>query len=368
MQRINRSEMEEFRLTLRRFFAEFASTTHTRVLMETPEGYDDAIWKRMANELGLQGLAIPQEFGGSGYSFIELGTVFEEMGYALVCAPFFSTVALAASTLMLCDDAKAQHAWLPRISDGSLIATVAYVDVDDRPVIATPRDGGWSLTGQKTFVLDGAIAELLLVLAATPAGTGIFAVDTTKDGPLAVPQDSVDRTRKLAKLTFDDTAAELVVSPGDAGRRVLVEASELATIALAREQVGGTQACLDMTVDYTKNRHQFGRPIGSFQAVKHQLADLLMNLESSRSVADWACRCAAEELPDAPLAAALAGAVCADTYVSTSAVTIQLHGGIGFTWDHDAHLYFKRAKASQLLLGTPDEHRRRHAELIGLGS
>lgn len=368
MQRIELSELEEFRRTLRRFFAECASTAQTRVLMETPEGYDDAVWKRMANELGLQGLTIPEKFGGSGYSFIELGTVFEEMGYALVCAPFFSTVAMAASTLISCDDVKVQQTWLPRISDGSLIATVAYADVDHRPVIATPRDGGWSLTGQKTFVLDGTIAELLLVLASTSDGMGIFAVDTTTHGPRAVAQNSIDCTRKLAKLTFDDTTADMVVSPGDEGRRVVVEATELATIALAREQVGGTQACLDMTVDYAKARHQFGRPIGSFQAVKHQLADLAMNLESSRSVAHWACRCAANEAADTSLAAALAGAVCADTYVSASATTIQLHGGIGFTWEHDAHLYFKRAKTSQLLLGTPDEHRRRHAELIGLGS
>jgi alkylation response protein AidB-like acyl-CoA dehydrogenase len=374
-------EQEEFRHSLRRFLADKSPAAEVRRLMETDAGYDPQVWKQLADQLGLQGLAIPEEFGGTGATAVELGIAFEEMGRALLCAPFFSTVGLAAQALLAAGDDQAKREYLPRIADGSLLATVAVTEPDGRWDLAAVRtsavaDGAASgaaaataaflLDGTKMFVVDGHVAEVLLVVARTDHGLGLFAVDAAAAGVVRSLLPTLDMTRKLARVELSGVPARLVSGPGDA-TAALSRALDLALVALTAEQVGGAQRCLDMAVDYAKIRMQFGRPIGSFQAIKHKCAEMLLEVESARSAAYHAAGSAAEASSDElGVAAAIAKACCSEAYFHVAAETIQVHGGIGFTWEHDAHLYFRRAKSSQLLFGDEHYHRERFAALAGI--
>src|ERR1700734_3739933 len=364
-------EQEEFRRSLRRFLADKSPAAEVRRLMETDAGYDPQVWKQLADQLGLQGLAIPEEFGGAGATLVELGIAFEEMGRVLLCAPFFSTVGLAAQALLAVGDDQAKREYLPRIADGSLLATVAVTEADGRWDLAAVRTsaaadsgapGGFLLDGTKMFVVDGHTAQLLLVVARTDVGLGLFAVDASAEGVVRTTLPTLDMTRKLARLEFTQAPARLVSGPGDA-TAALSRALDLALAALTAEQVGGAQRCLDMAVDYAKIRMQFGRPIGSFQAIKHKCAEMLLEVESARSAAYHAAQSDPGELG---VAAAIAKAYCSAAYFEVAAETIQVHGGIGFTWEHDAHLYFRRAKSSQLFLGDEHYHRERFAVLTGI--
>jgi alkylation response protein AidB-like acyl-CoA dehydrogenase len=364
-------EQEEFRRSLRRFLADKSPAAEVRRLMETGAGYDPQVWKQLADQLGLQGLAIPEEFGGAGATPVELGIAFEEMGRVLFCAPFFATVGLAAQALLTAGDERAKREYLPRIADGSLLATVAVTEADGRWDLAAVRtsaaaDSGvpamFLLDGTKMFVVDGHIAEMLLVVARTDDGLGLFAVDASAEGVVRTSLPTLDMTRKLARVELRRVPARLVSQPGDA-TAALSLALDLALVALTAEQVGGAQRCLDMAVDYAKIRMQFGRPIGSFQAIKHKCAEMLLEVESAKSAAYHAAGAAPDELP---VAAAIAKAYCSEAYFRVAAETIQVHGGIGFTWEHDAHLYFRRAKSSQLFLGDEHYHRERFAALTGI--
>ncbi|HVV30536.1 MAG TPA: acyl-CoA dehydrogenase family protein [Mycobacteriales bacterium] len=365
-------EQEELRRSLRRFLQQVSGREQVRALLTDDAGYDPAVWHRMATELGLQGLALPEQFGGSGATFAELGVVFEEFGRALVCAPFLSSVVLTGHVLLAVDDPPAQARWLPGIADGTLLATLAVPAGagHDRAAPlpqATASAGGWRLDGTVMFVPDAQIAQLLLIAARTPAGTSVFAVRAGATGLDRTALPNIDLTRRVSRVDLHATPAELIGPQGGADA-ALQRALQLATVALAAEQVGGAQACLDMAVGYACTREQFGRPIGSFQAIKHQCADLQVQVVSARSAATWACGIASGEQDPAqlPLAAALAGAYCADAFVTAAKANLQIHGGIGFTWEHDAHLYLKRAKSGQLLLGTPDQHRDTAARLMGI--
>jgi alkylation response protein AidB-like acyl-CoA dehydrogenase len=367
-------EQEEFRHSLRRFLADKSPAAEVRRLMETDAGYDPQVWRQLADQLGLQGLAIPEEFGGTGATAAELGIAFEEMGRALLCAPFFSTVGLAAQALLAAGDDQAKREYLPRIADGSLLATVAVTEPDGRwdlPAVRTSAvaDGAppaapatFLLDGTKMFVVDGHVAEVLLVVARTDDGLGLFAVDAAAAGVVRSLLPTLDMTRKLARVELSGVPARLVSGPGDA-TAALSRALDLALVALAAEQVGGAQRCLDMAVDYAKIRMQFGRPIGTFQAIKHKCAEMLIEVESAKSAAYHAAGSAPDELG---VAAAIAKAFCSEAYFHVAAETIQVHGGIGFTWEHDAHLYFRRAKSSQLMLGDEHYHRERFAALTGI--
>lgn len=361
-------EQEELRTSVRRFLQHTSALTDVRRLMETDEGYDPAVYAQMAQQLGLQGLAIPEEYGGAGYGWLELAVVFEEMGRALLCAPYFSSVALAASALLESGDDKATHELLPGIADGTTRATLAFTEDDGQwdgagmTLSATPTGDGWRLDGHKSFVVDGATANLILVIARTPAGLALF---SAADGFSRTPLATMDQTRKLARLEFTDTPATLIGADAD-GDRILTKVRDLAAVALACEQVGGTQACLDMSVEYAKLRHQFGRPIGSFQAIKHLCADMLLETESARSAAYSAAWAIADGDDDLPAVASLAKAYCSDAYFNAARNTIQIHGGVGFTWEHNAHLYFKRAKSSELFLGDPTYHREQYLQRSGL--
>jgi alkylation response protein AidB-like acyl-CoA dehydrogenase len=364
-------EQDELRESLRRFLADKSPSSEVRRLMETDEGYDPLVWKQMADQLGLQGLAIPEEYGGSAFSVVELGIVFEELGRSLLCAPYFATVALAAQVLLRAADESARRDYLPRIADGSLVATVAVTEEDGRwgldaiDTSATADGDRWLLDGTKMFVVDGATANLVLVVARTGEGLRLFAVDTETSGVSRTPLDTLDMTRKLARLEFTAAPARLVSGDGDA-TDALTSALEIAVAALASEQAGGAERCLEMAVEYAKIRVQFGRPIGSFQAIKHKCADMLVEVESAKSAAYYAAWAAAQGSDELPIAAALAKSYCSDAFFHVAAENIQIHGGIGFTWEHDAHLYFRRAKSSQLLFGDAQHHRARLADLVGI--
>lgn len=364
-------EQDELRRSVRRFLEDKSPESEVRRLMATEEGYNQAVWSQMAQQLGLHGLAIPDEYGGSGFSHVELIVVFEEMGRALLCAPFFSTVALAANTLLASADEAAKQELLPQIASGETIATLALTEDAGRwdragvTLAVSVTGAGYRLDGHKAFVVDGHVADLILVVARSETGVSLFAVDGGAPGLARSVLPTMDQTRKQARLEFSAVPARLVGVEGQAWPLV-AKALDLAAVALAAEQVGGAQRVLEMSVDYAKVRVQFGRPIGSFQAIKHRCADMLLAVESAKSAAYYAAWAAAEDNDELPVMASLAKAYCSDAYYHAAADNIQIHGGIGFTWEHPAQLYFKRAKSSQLLLGDPPYHRELLAQRIGI--
>jgi alkylation response protein AidB-like acyl-CoA dehydrogenase len=364
-------EQEELRRSVRRFLEDKSPETEVRRLMETTEGYDPAVWSQMAEQLGLQGLAIPEQFGGAGYSYVELIVVLEEMGRALLCAPYFSSVALAANLLLVSGDDTAKKDYLPGIANGNTIATVALAEAsgrwDDEGVTITASGAGdnWTVTGEKLYVLDGHAADLILVAARTGPGVSVLAVEKGASGLTTTPLSTMDQTRKQARVAFESTPGRLIGTEGH-GWAAISKMLDLAAVALAAEQVGGAQKVLEMAVEYAKVRVQFGRPIGSFQAIKHKCADMLLEVESAKSAAYYAGWAAAEDSDELPVVASLAKSYCSEAYFHATAENIQIHGGIGFTWEHPAHLYFKRAKSSELLFGDPTYHRELLAQRIGI--
>jgi alkylation response protein AidB-like acyl-CoA dehydrogenase len=366
MQHGDSADGARLRTTARGFLTRTATEAEARRLMATDAGYDEALWRRMASELGWQGLAIPERYGGSGYGCAEMSIVLEEMGRALLCAPFLSSVMLAATALTESADEDAQARYLPDIASGDLIATVAISGEDGAPEgadLTTARGGdGWVLSGDAPFVLDGHVAGLVLVPARADGTVSLYAVDAGASGVRRTPLDSMDQTRKLASLSFEDTPARLVGASGD-GARVLSRVLDVAAVALAAEQVGGASRCLDMAVEYAKTRVQFGRPIGAFQAVKHKCADMLVAVETARSALFGAIRHATTDDAGLPVSASIAKTLCSEAFLHVATENIHVNGGIGFTWEHPAHLYFRRAKSGEMLLGTPTYHRRRFARL-----
>ena len=358
-------EDEELRAVVRSFLRKRSAEDDVRRLMETGTGFDPAVWRQAAKELGLQGLIIPERWGGSGASLVELGVVFEEMGRALFGAPFFGTVGLAVPALLAVDDAAACAEYLPGIAAGETIATLAWGGADPQgSTLAARRDGsGWLLSGRAEVVVDAVAADVILALAGTDEGPGLFAV--VGDGPARVPLTGLDSTRKLSALGFDDAPARAIGTPGQV-TGALGAAIDHSVLLLACEQLGGAARVLEMSVEYAGTRVQFGRKIGSFQAIKHRCADMLVAVESARSVAYHGIWTAVNEPHELGVAATLAGSLCADTYTRASLDNIQNHGGIGFTWEHPAHLYLKRAKSTELFLGSPARHRRRLAALLDI--
>jgi alkylation response protein AidB-like acyl-CoA dehydrogenase len=369
-------DQEELRRTVRQFLEAKSPSTEVRRLMETTEGYDEAVWKQMGQELGLQAIHIPEEYGGQGFTFIELGIVLEEMGRVLLCAPFFSSVVLAANAILNAGTDEQKQALLPGIASGETIATLAFTepagkwDAAGITMEAKESGGTWTLDGEKMFVLDGHTADLIVVVARTAGTSGtdgisFFTVRGDADGLTRTPLSTMDQTRKQARVEFAGVKAEPLGTPGD-GFAAFSKTLDQAAVGLANEMMGGAQLVLDMSVEYAKVRVQFGRPIGSFQAIKHKCADMLLEVESGKSAAYYASWCAAEDNDELPVVAALAKAYCSEAYFHAAAENIQIHGGIGFTWEHDAHLYFKRAKSSEIYLGDATYHRELLAQRIGI--
>ncbi len=369
-------EQEELRQTIRRFLEDKSPSTEVRRLMETVDGYDEAVWKQMGQELGLQSLHIPEEYGGQGFTFVELGIVLEEMGRVLVCAPYFSTVVLAADAILNAGTDDQKQALLPGLASGETRAALAFTEPNGRwdasgiTIEAKPEGDSFVLDGIKSFVIDGHTAELIVVVARTPGSTGedgigFFTVAGDAPGLTRTPLATMDQTRKQAKLEFSGVKASALGEVGS-GWAALSKTLDQAAVGLANEMVGGAQKVLEMSVQYAKDRVQFGRPIGSFQAIKHKCADMLLEVESAKSAAYYAAWSAAEDNDELPVVASLAKAYCSDAYFHAAAENIQIHGGIGFTWEHDAHLYFKRAKSSEILFGDATYHRELLAQRIGI--
>ena len=364
-------EQDELRTIVRRFLETKSSETDVRRLMATETGFDPAVWAQMGQQIGLQGLTIPEEFGGAGYSFMELTVVLEEMGRSLLCAPYFSTVVLAVSTLLLSENEAAQKAYLPAIAEGELRATLAVTEASGRwregdiDTVADNNGTGWRLTGSKSYVLDGHTAELVIVAARAEEGVTLFAVEGDAAGMQRVPVATMDQTRKLATVHLDAVAAEPITEVGR-GWLTVERVLNFAAAGLAAEQVGGAQRCLEMAVDYAQQRVQFGRVIGSFQAIKHKAADVLVDVESARSAAYYAGAAAAQGTEELPAVASLAKAYCSEAYLHAASENIQIHGGIGFTWEHPAHLYYKRAWSSAQLFGNAAENREQYLRRLGI--
>ncbi len=364
-------EHEELRATIRAFLEERSDEQAVRTQMASERGHDPEVWKRMAEELGLAGLIIDEEHGGAGFTYVELLVVMEEMGRALLCSPFLGTAVFATNALKLAADETTQKELLAGIAAGQLVVSVAHAEPNGRWDLegitleaAKSSSDGHTLTGAKAWVLDGHIADVLLVVARVDGGLGLFRVESDASGLTRTLVPSLDTTRKLAHVELDGTPARLV-SAGDQSDAI-AKAIALTVAALTAEQVGGAQKCLEMSVEYAGSRLQFGRPIGSYQSIKHKCADMLVSVEFGKSAAYNACFAAAHHEDDFLECAALAKAYCSEAYFHAAGDNIQIHGGMGFTWEHPAHLYRQRANASDLLFGAAAHHREVLAGLVGI--
>jgi alkylation response protein AidB-like acyl-CoA dehydrogenase len=360
-------EQEQFRSALRRFLEDKSPTTEVRRLMETADGYNPEVWRQLSIELALPGIHLPQDYGGAGFGMVELGIVMEESGRSLLCAPYFSSAVLAANAILNAGTKAQKATLLTPIARGERLATLAVTELngDWEPraieLKATAVSDGYLLDGTKSYVVDGHIAEFLVVAARTPptagsAGLALFTVPGDGRGIERRLLKTMDATRKLARIDFQGTHAELLGTLDD-GARALSRTLDQAAVALANEMVGGAQAVLESAVNYAKLRVQFGRTIGSFQAIKHKCADMLLDVELAKSAAYAAAQSAAVDDPEWPALACIAKAAASEAYLRAAADCIQIHGGIGFTWDNDTHLWFKRAKSSEVFLGLPSYHR-----------
>ena len=370
-------EQEELREAARGFLAERSSPDRVREAMETELGYDPEVWRSIGEELGWTSAIVPEEYGGAGLGYVELVGLMEVMGESLLCAPFFSTVCLAANALLVAGGEEQKRAHLPGIAEGRTRATLAWSEAGGGPgaegIRAEARaDGGdYVLSGAKRYAIDGHCADWLVVAARAPGSRGedgidLFRVEADAPGLEVEPLVTLDRTRRQARVALDGVrvGADARLGAPGSGWASLCRTLELAAIALAAEQVGGAQRCLDLSVEYAKQRVQFGRPIGSFQAIKHKCANMLLRVESARSAAYYAGWAASKTDPELPLLASIAKSYCSDAYFACAAEAIQIFGGVGFTWEYDPHLYFKRARACEGFWGTPSQHRERIASRV----
>jgi 3-oxochol-4-en-24-oyl-CoA dehydrogenase len=356
-------EAEELRGLLRTFLAKHAGRDRLRAALESDRGYDAEVWKRAVTEFGLTNLLVPESCGGSGVDLLTLGVVFEELGRALLCAPFLSTVGLATPALLWAVDPEAAAPLLAEIGAGT-VTTLVWSGSE--PSATTLVWDGATVSGTAPIVIDGADAEQLLVAARDVDGAvSLLRVSAGATGVSTNPVSALDTTRRLARLSFRAASAERLAR--DVGG-ALDGAVAVATLLLGAEQVGLAQRMLELSVETAGTRIQFGRPIGSFQAVKHRCADMLVDVELSRSLVHGALAATDEDPQQAALEAAMVRGFVGDACVSVAAGTIQVHGGVGFTWEHDAHLYLKRAKAAQILFGSPTAARRQAATLLGIQS
>ncbi|MDV7218069.1 acyl-CoA dehydrogenase family protein [Streptomyces prunicolor] len=361
-------EVSELRRTVRAFLERKAPESAVRRVVDEGLGRDAEVWDQLARQLGLHGLLVPEELGGQGTSFVEMGVVLEEMGRSLLPGPFFSNAVLAVGALTASGADGLAAELLTAIAEGTTIATVAFSEgLTGRPgeSTATARlaEGTWRLNGQVEAVLDGRAADVLLVVAPAGGELGLFAVTADSSGLERTPLAGLDLTREFARVRLTDVEARRIGGDFTSGQRHVLA---LGTVGIAAELAGATQKILEMAVDYAKLREQFGKPIGSFQAVKHLCADIFVTAESALAVARYAARVAAEDPEGLVEAAALAKAYSSEACTLAAERNIQVHGGIGFTWEHPAHLYLRRIKSGELLFGDSAHHREELAGLLGL--
>jgi alkylation response protein AidB-like acyl-CoA dehydrogenase len=356
-------EHESFRRSVRAFVEAKAPSAEVRRLIDSPAGYDDATWRLMSEQLGLPALAIPDQYGGSGGGMLEVTIAMTELGRALLTTPYLSTAVIAPALLLSGGVDAPAGDLLQRIADGSATIAVALAQDGDVLVEASAAGDGWVLNGRVDCVIDGAQADVLLVPARAADGVRLFSVPGDAAGVTRTALATLDQTRRQAVIELDRAAGASIGAVDDAA---LEHAADIGAIAIAAEQLGGAERCLEMATAYAKLRQQFGRAIGSFQAVKHMCADMLIEVESARSTVLYAAWVADREPELLPEAASLAKARASDAFSKIAATNIQVHGGIGFTWEHDAHLYYRRANSSALLFGDARRHRQRLAVAMGL--
>ena len=376
-------EQQMIRDTAEAFLAEVSTSEAIRAAMITVRGYDPALWQRITSEMYWQAIHIPEQYGGMGLGYVELVAMLEQMGRYLLCSPFFSTVCLGTNALLIAGSEQHKTDYLARICDGSLTATLAYTGSgghwgsDAVQVIAGKQGQNYQLNGTLRYVPDGHTADLLIIAARTLGSAGdqgisLFAVPAASAGVTRRYLPTMDQTRKQAEISLDNVSVPASALMGEEAKAwpQLQKIIQLATIAVAAEQMGGAQQVLDATVAYTKERVQFGRPVAGFQAVKHRAAEMMLKTEVSRSAVYYAACIAEEAMHGGPLAieleeaASVAKAYCSDAYFQNAGDAIQLHGGVGFTWEYDVHLYFKRAKSSEIFLGNAAKHRENIARLL----
>ncbi|HVS48969.1 MAG TPA: acyl-CoA dehydrogenase [Candidatus Dormibacteraeota bacterium] len=369
-------EQEMLRRSARDFLAKECSSKVVRKLMEGPDAYDPTLWRKIA-DLGWTALGIPEEYGGVG-TFLDLVVVFEEAGRALLPGPFFATMGLAVPVLIEAGSEAQKKEVLGAIAQGSAHATLAFTEPSGRwdagavTLTATPNAGGWQLDGVKLFVPDAEAADYIVVAARTRGkgeeGISLFLVKGRLKGMTVTSLKTLDMTRRWSEVRFDGVKleADSLLGPADKAWPHLKRALDWATAALCAEMIGGTQKVLETSTEYAKARHQFGKPIGIYQAVSHKLADMLVLSESGRSATYYAAWAVDADAPDRSLAASMAKAYVSDAYRKVAGDGIQVHGGIGFTWEHDMHLYFKRAKSSEVTLGDATYHRELVAQSLDL--
>ncbi|HLK10346.1 MAG TPA: acyl-CoA dehydrogenase family protein [Candidatus Binatia bacterium] len=367
-------EQDLLRSSARDFLAKECPMTYVRRMMEDERGFTDAYWAKLTG-LGWAGLVLPEEYGGAGLTFVDLVVVLEEMGRVVMPGPFFSTMVGAVALREGGSEAQKQE-YLPRVAAGELRLALADLEPSGRwdaegiAAEARPEGTVHRLSGTKLFVPDAHTADVLIVAARAPGsrgadGIGLFLVDARGKGVTTTLLKTMDQTRKLCEVGLEGAMGQAIGSP-DGGWKLLQRVIDRGKVALCAEMCGGAQKVLDMSVEYAKVREQFGRPIGSFQAIQHKCANMLVEVESSKSITYYAAWAVANDVPEAPLAAAMAKAYCSDAYRHTAGEGIQIHGGIGFTWEHDMHLYFKRAKSSEVTFGDATWNRELVAQLIEL--
>lgn len=375
--------------TAESFLAEVSTSEAVRKAMASEEGYDESLWQSVCTDLYWQAIHIPEEFGGMGLGYVELVAMLEQMGRFLFCSPFYSTVCLATNALLLAGTQEQKEKYFPRICEG-MTATLAFSSggneqhsdpwsADAVQATASKEGDCYILNGTVRYVTDGHTADLLIIAARQPGTTGtegisLFTVPADHTGITRTLLPTMDQTRKQADIVLDNVKLPLAALMAEEGAAwtSLEKTIALATIAIAAEQMGGAQQILDLTVDYTKERVQFNRTIASFQAIKHKAADMMTRVEVARSAVYYAACVAQEALfncqspyaAELGEAASVAKSYCSDTYFANAADGLQMHGGVGFTWEYDVHLYFKRAKASEHFLGNGAYHRERLAQLI----
>ena len=371
-------EQELLRNTARKFFENECPSDTVRKLMETPEGMSAELWKKLA-EQGWLGLIFPEPYDGMALGLVDLVVLMEEMGRAVAPGPYFSTVLLGGLAILEAGSDAQKKEWLPKIAAGDKRVALAWMEPSAQlgpagvTLNAAEKGGTYTLSGTKLFVHDAHTADALVVAARTrpgagPEGVSLFLLPKGTKGLAVTLLPTMDQTRKLCEVACSDVTvgADALLGAAGAGWMPLSRVLDRATVALCAEMCGGAQKVLDMTVEYAKIRQAFGRPIGSYQGVKHRAADMLVDVENSKSITYYAAWALDENSPEAPLAVSMAKAYVSDAFRRVAAAGIQLHGGIGFTWEHDLHLYFKRAKGSEFTFGDATHHRERVAQLVNL--
>jgi alkylation response protein AidB-like acyl-CoA dehydrogenase len=371
-------EQELLRNTARKFFENECGSETVRRLMETPEGISAELWKKLA-EQGWLGLIYPEQYDGTGLGLVDLVVLMEEMGRAVAPGPYFSTVLLGGLAILEAGGDAQKKEWLPRIAAGDKRVALAWMEPSAQlgpagvTLTAVKRGETFTLSGTKLFVHDAHTADALVVAARTRPGAGadgvsLFLLPKGTKGLEVTLLPTMDQTRKLCEVACSDVTVggHALLGAAGSGWAPLARVLDRATVALCAEMCGGAQKVLDMTVEYAKIRQAFGRPIGSYQGVKHRAADMLVDVENSKSITYYAAWALDEGSPEAPLAVSMAKAYVSDAFRRVAAAGIQLHGGIGFTWEHDLHLYFKRAKGSEFTFGDATHHRERVAQLVNL--